>query len=726
MPSKNTLRKKQLQKKAKSHKKKEYSRAISYVNIQNEGPIVTWGAGNNHTIFISYDGNLFPFFSNNKRTSFSNILYLPKIILVSCGAGFSMCVDEKGTLWSIGSNTRGQLGIGHCNKKPTKVLRKVANIPFVQSISCGESHVLIITQDSNLWTLGRNDYRQLFLDNTQDQWSPKQTPFYDVTMVSAGAVHSFFQNAQQEIYGCGYNSNGELAQGHFNEVVEPCIIPNSSWFAKLCTGHHHSLFLDKKGNVFSVGHNQYGSLGLNNNTHIHTPQQIQNIPLIRTIGCVGFSSYLIDIKNDVWAFGENAKGQLGVGDTNDRNTPVKIDSLNNIVQISHGSCGEHFLAKDSNGTIFATGRNIYQEYNLFDSKKNNEIISIPTEINSTNFNVWRYLKESDKGKWKQMCTEETMNWQEEDVQKLSKLQSKIELVKSNLLSKNNAKFKQEFPQNSFESWKEVQSFLSEKLQQVDAKVNGDLVVRGEIKENINTLELELTTIESQIKQLQQKKKDIEQNLLPTAKKREITFEENFQIITNNQKILNIMNNEVSFFCNNETEMKNDIEKLFNDKKFEKFDNQDISKLLWSMDLTKYQDVFELNKIDGEFVAVMTDEINMWKQIGLKKRDCLFVSFQFKMMKCPGFKKTFSPDYEDDCFVCSHNTPEKTIHLLQEYDIPIDAEFIFKNNYTASTLTFPRSLVLDEIDYLSDKGRQITIGLAGWTKAHKNHLKNLRK
>ena len=51
-----------------------------------------------------------------------------------------------------------------------------------------------------------------------------------------------------------------------------------------------------------------------------------------------------------------------------------------------------------------------------------------------------------------------------------------------------------------------------------------------------------------------------------------------------------------------------------------------------------------------------------------------------MMKTPGYSKTFSPNYDHDCCVCSHNTPEKTIHFLKEYEIPIEDDFILRNNF----------------------------------------------
>ena len=173
-------------------------------------------------------------------------------------------------------------------------------------------------------------------------------------------------------------------------------------------------------------------------------------------------------------------------------------------------------------------------------------------------------------------------------------------------------------------------------------------------------------------------------------------------------------------------MNQELFQLFEQKELEEFDCSEISKCLWKMDLTKYQSIFELNQINGSVVSAIDDD-RFWKQLGVEKRDCFYISFNFKMMKAPGYSKTFSPDYDHDCCVCSHNTPEKTIHLLKEYKIPIEDDFILKNNYTAPMLiskVFLKDLLGK--DSFSQKGIQIMKELEKWKKLHKTHLKDLNK
>ena len=243
------------------------------------------------------------------------------------------------------------------------------------------------------------------------------------------------------------------------------------------------------------------------------------------------------------------------------------------------------------------------------------------------------------------------SWKE-DMKKIGKIQSKIKQVKLNLSSNDNNKIKQEFPQNSFESWSEVDAFLNEKLKQINTKLNEKQNI--ELQQVVQTYEMELKDIYYQIQKLQSRKKEIEENLLPKAKQSQFSVEESFKQMEHNQKVLKEMCFDASAFCKNENEMNKELFKLFKQKKFEEFDCFEISKCLWKMDLTKYQSIFELNQIGGAVVSAVEDS-GLWKQLGIEKRDCFYISFNFEVMKAPGYLKTFSPDYFHDCCVCSHNT-----------------------------------------------------------------------
>ena len=352
--------------------------------------------GEYHTITLSNDGTLHSFGSNHKGqlglgyndyvSLPTPIPNLPQINMISCGGCFTVCVDYEGFIWSFGYNNYGQLGTG--NNIHFNVPQKLQDIPPVLSVSCGESHTLMITNDSNLWSFGRNSSGQLCLRDTKARSKPQKTLFSNITKISAGAGHSLFQNNKEEIFACGDNEKGQCGLGHFNSPqITPSLIPNlPSNIVQFVCGFFNSLFLDLEGNVFSVGHYFYGSLGLGCvNRSLNVLNKIPNIPPIKTISCVGSSCYLIDFEGNLWSFGKNTFGQLGHGENDHITVPKVINTLKNIQQISYGSCGDHFFAKNSQNQIFATGNNNYGQLGTGDTQS----LSILTEINSQYSTIWR-------------------------------------------------------------------------------------------------------------------------------------------------------------------------------------------------------------------------------------------------------------------------------------------------------------------------------------------------
>ena len=690
--------------------------------------------GSDHTITLSDDGIIHSFGRNEEGAlglgHYNDVSLptpipipnLPKIKMISCGGYFTVCVDYEGFMWSFGQNDSGQLGTG--NTTDFNVPQKLQNIPPVLSVSCGYDYTLIITSDSNLWSCGGNDCGELCHGDKKGRSRPRKTSFSNISNISAGNSHSLFRNNKGKIFACGYNEHGQCGLGHFNESqIIPSLIHNAPEnIVQFVCGNNESLFLDSEGNVFSVGSNKYGQLGLGHNTEQNVLNKIPNIPPIKIIS-PGESCYLIDFEGNLWTFGSNSFGQLGHGDTTNINTPKIINTLKDIQQISYGSFGDHFIAKNSQNQIFAAGNNYYGQLGTGDTQS----LSIPKEINPQYFTIWG-SNQPITNQWKSIIFSETtkamMNWKGKEMEKIEMIQSKIKQVKLNLQSNNNNKIKQEFPQNSFGSWNEVHGYLNEKFKQINSKLNEKQNIELHLNEkDIQTYEMELKDIAHQVQQLQERKKEIEENLLPKAKQSQKSFEESFKQIENNQKILQEMCSDVSIFCKNENEMNQELFQLFNQKKLEEFDCLEISKCLWKMDLTKYQSLFELNQISGSVVSVV--EAGLWKQLGIEKRDFSCFSYYIKMMKSSGYSKTLLPDYEHDCCICSHNTPEKTIHLLKEYEIPIEDDFILKNNYTAPILiskVFSKDLLKKD----SQKGIQIVLELEKWKKLHKIHLKDLNK
>ena len=73
-------------------------------------------------------------------------------------ASHSHFIDQNGALWSMGSNSNGQLGDGTNQNRSTPVLAAESG---VIDVVCGVSHSLFIKDDGFLWGMGKNTNGEL-------------------------------------------------------------------------------------------------------------------------------------------------------------------------------------------------------------------------------------------------------------------------------------------------------------------------------------------------------------------------------------------------------------------------------------------------------------------------------------------------------------------------------------------------------------------------------------
>src|SRR3990167_10252331 len=125
---------------------------------------------------------------------------------------------------------------------------------------------------------------------------------------------------KREVFGCGYNGNGQLGLGHSTNQSKAVRNDRLVNIVAASGGDCCSMFLDKDGNLFTCGRNQYGQLGLGDKTDRNIPEKVNNVPKICSLspGCTSRHNVAVDCEGSVWSCGNNQNGQLGVGDCNSR------------------------------------------------------------------------------------------------------------------------------------------------------------------------------------------------------------------------------------------------------------------------------------------------------------------------------------------------------------------------------------------------------------------------
>ena len=556
--------------------------------------------GSYFTVCLSDNGDVYSFGKNsngelglghcNTESFPKQILNIPKIGFVSCGFEFTMCIDMEGNLWSFGANSYGQLGIGNTTKQNTP--QQIKNIPKVSYVSSGDNHTLFLTsEDSYLWSFGRNESGELCLGNKgNNELCPKKTQHSDVILISAGCGFSLFQiSDKNQIFGCGRNDHFQLGLGHSKSPqIEACIIPSlPSNITNFSSGVYHNLYIDTVGSVFSAGGCNFGCpLGFGKVEPQKTPRKIPDIPKMKSISSGRYFSAMIDENGNVWTFGENGYSQLGQGDTNNRTTPTKIPELENIQQISGSHSYYHILARDYEGKIFCWGSNSEGQLGVGNGTSS---CSKPKIMDEKYFSIWGNSM-SKVFSWNYIS--EILKWNKSDSDSISRLQQRIKSTKEELQNQKESLYKQKYPHNSFSNWKQVNKYLSTKELDVISFLNQKQETKIQIDTQVIELETELNDIKKQTEILEKRKQEIESSLLPKAVKEQKTFDSNVKIIESGNESLMQMIEDVKIFGENENQNNIEILKLFQQKSLEEFDQKEVQKILWKMDLIEHQELFE--------------------------------------------------------------------------------------------------------------------------------------
>lgn len=282
-----------------------------------------------------------------------------QIIGVGSGHAFYSCTDSSLVAW--GYNFVGQLGDGTTTSTLGSTPVAVNTVSNAIAIAGGGFHTLFVKSDNTVWTCGSNLKGQLGDGTTTDRLSPVQvTSLSGITAVDGGGDMSLFLKNDGTVWSCGSNTAGQLGDGTTTQRTTPVLVSSLTNIIAISAGNDggstHSLFLKNDGTVWACGKNLNGQLGDGTTTNRLTPVQITSLSGIIAIE-TGHSHSLF-LKNDgtVWACGRNVKGQLGDGTNTDRLTPVLVSIIDNITALAAGQEDSHYLKSD--GTVWASGWNI--------------------------------------------------------------------------------------------------------------------------------------------------------------------------------------------------------------------------------------------------------------------------------------------------------------------------------------------------------------------------------
>jgi len=342
-------------------------------NIDNYKTILGFGS---HTAIIR-GGRLYTFGSNTYGQlglgDTTNRL-IPTLVdsdttwtSVSCGPDHTVAI-KGGKLYTFGRNNIGQLGLGDTANRhlPTQV----GSDTTWSSVSCGESHTVAI-KGGQLYTFGNNDSGQLGLGNTTNQTSPIQVGTDTTwTVVACGRKYTIAIKGGQ-LYSFGSNTDGQLGLGDNTNRTNPTQVGTDTTWTNVACGNAHTAAI-KAGRLYTFGLNNFGQLGIGSLVNMYIPTQIGSDTTWTIVQCG--ETHTVGIKSgNLYSFGNNSVGQLGTSNNTLYTTPVLINSSIAWSEIQTG--GYHTIAIKNN-TTYIFGYNEFGQLGLNDTSNRN----VPTQL----------------------------------------------------------------------------------------------------------------------------------------------------------------------------------------------------------------------------------------------------------------------------------------------------------------------------------------------------------
>uniref|UniRef100_A0A3Q3ML10 RCC1-like domain-containing protein n=1 Tax=Mastacembelus armatus TaxID=205130 RepID=A0A3Q3ML10_9TELE len=269
---------------------------------------------------------------------------------ISCGGEHTAVITENGRLLMLGGNTWGQLGlrIKPSVSKPASV--KALRLKKVKLAACGRDHTIVCTRQGSVYGVGNNQKGQLGLGhcNNNTSFHPLH-PFSNRTpikMLSAGSSTSAALTEDGRVFMWGDNSVGQIGLGDEEFAAEPRELTVGEAVLWISCGYYHSAFVTVDGDLYTFGESANGRLGLQVEqlANHRVPQRVQGmLGRVTQVSCGGEHTVAVTEEN-VYTFGRGQYGQLGHGTflfEVDLPKPLKHFSNSSIRQIA---CGENHTA----------------------------------------------------------------------------------------------------------------------------------------------------------------------------------------------------------------------------------------------------------------------------------------------------------------------------------------------------------------------------------------------
>ena len=260
---------------------------FAVVTLERE--VYTWANIQGGTSIVGQLGHSdVAMYRSPKRVEFFNGIPIKQ---VACGEDFTAILTEAGVLYMTGSDYWGCIGGGQSGDEdvllPSKVETFVDKEVKIVQVECGDSHVVALTEDGQVFTWGCGEHGRLGLGSEDDVSVPRPVTipkgWSNISAIKCGRDNTFLLTINAKLLAFGSNEYNKLA---LNQTVQL-----------------------KKGNAKCKV-----ELGLTYFKNVPTPVRALKSYTIKDVGAGKDHSAVVEAYGRLITFGDNKHGQLGNGD----------------------------------------------------------------------------------------------------------------------------------------------------------------------------------------------------------------------------------------------------------------------------------------------------------------------------------------------------------------------------------------------------------------------------
>lgn len=276
--------------------------------------------------------------------------------------GMNRDIEERGSVYGVGCNTVGQLGLGDTEPRGVlTVLEKTRGRGVVDLVVNGCDSCFALTADHEVLAWGGGGYTATMQQQTDaasfacEPHMVDELQGEDVIGMCVGASHVAAVTSGGDIFAWGRNQCGQLGLADLKTRRTPELLGyferHQDRVHQVAAGENHTAALTRSGKVYCWGHVDSGKLGIGvderygardaEKSFFPAPTLVSKVAqyCIRQIACGSAHTLARSSNGTCFAWGHGAGGRLGLGDCRDRIEPQPIPELENmcVLQIAAGT-----------------------------------------------------------------------------------------------------------------------------------------------------------------------------------------------------------------------------------------------------------------------------------------------------------------------------------------------------------------------------------------------------